>query len=115
MYINERDIRGWWRYEYMMYYVYRIEVDKKTRYVGFTQDIIVREKQHNYLCFKKRIKKDFYNKVRELYPNMDKVVLNIVKTFPTKIDAKRFECYLILSDYFTKKELWQRVPRIADF
>lgn len=97
-----------------MYYVYRIEINKRTRYIGFTQDIITREKQHNYLCFKQEKKKELYNRVRNLHPSLKKFELNIVKTFGTKIEAKRFECFLILHDYFGKKELWQRIPRITD-
>lgn len=97
-----------------MYYVYRIEIDKRTRYVGFTQDINLRQKQHNYLCFKQGKRKELYNKVRRLYPNEKSFELNIVKTFMTKTEAKRFECFLILHDYFGKKELWQRIPRISD-
>lgn len=97
-----------------MYYVYRVMIDKKVRYVGYTQDIELRKKQHNYLCFKKMKSKILYNNIRRFYPEMKEIKLNIVKTFPTKVEAKRFECYFILHDYFNKRELWQRVPRITD-
>ena len=97
-----------------MYYIYRIEIDKKIRYVGYTHDIESRKKQHNYLCFKKMKSKILYNKIRRNYPNITELKLNIVKTFTTKVEAKRFECWLILNDHFGSKELWQRVPRITD-
>ena len=97
-----------------MYYVYKIKIDNKTRYIGFTQDITTREKQHNYLCFNQKKKKELYNNVRVFHPSVKRFELCMVKTFRTKIEAKRFECFLILHDYFTKKELWQRIPRITD-
>lgn len=97
-----------------MYYVYRIEVNKKIRYVGYTNNIIIREKQHNYLCFNKNKKKDLYNKIRQIHPNIKELKLNTIRTFTTKVEAKRFECLLILNDHFGSRELWQRVPRITD-
>lgn len=95
-----------------MYWVYRIEIRNTTRYIGYTSDIDARQKQHNYLCFKKGMKKDLYNRIREI--RAGEIKLTAIKTFRTKVEAKRFECFLILSDYFGKKELWQRVPRITD-
>ena len=95
-----------------MHWVYRIEIAGVTRYVGYTQDIDSREKQHNYLCFKKAKKKVLYNNIR--MTNTREIKLLPVKTFPTIIEAKRYEAYLILNDYFNKKELWQHIPRIRD-
>jgi predicted GIY-YIG superfamily endonuclease len=97
-----------------MYYVYKIEINKVTRYIGYTGDIESRNKQHNYLCFKKMKSKILYNNIRKLYPSLKKINLSVVKVFSTKLEAKRFECFLILHDHFSKKELWQRIPRITD-
>jgi predicted GIY-YIG superfamily endonuclease len=95
-----------------MFWVYRIEVDGITRYIGQTKNIDAREKQHNYLCFKKNKKKVLYNNIRIVKQN--KIKLIPVKTFSTHIEAKRYEAFLILNDYFNKKELWQHIPKIKD-
>lgn len=97
-----------------MFYVYRIEIQSTTRYIGYTEDIIKREKQHNYLCFKKNKKKILYDNTKKVSPSLKGFELKIMKTFRTKIEAKRWECFLILNDYFNKKELWQHVPKITD-
>ena len=96
-----------------MFWIYRIDIDKKTRYIGYTEDIDRREKQHNYLCFSKHKKKQLYDNIKR-HTKATTITLTPIKTFRTKVEAKRYECFLILSDYFTKKELWQRVPRITD-
>jgi len=96
-----------------MYWVYRIEVDKITRYVGYTDDLTRREKQHNYLCFKVGKKKKLYDGIKEIKA-VGKIELTPIKTFRTKVEAKRYEAFLILNDYFNKKELWQHIPRISD-
>lgn len=96
-----------------MYYVYKIKVLGKTRYIGYTENIDIRQKQHNYLCFKKGKKKKLYDSIRTI-KDITKIDLITIKTFQTKIEAKRYECFLILNDYFTKKELWQNIPRITD-
>lgn len=97
-----------------MYWVYRIEISDKTRYIGYTANIETREKQHNYLCFKKGKKKVLYDNIRKERPRLNEIKLRAIKSFRTKVEAKRFECFLILNDYFNKKELWQKVPRITD-
>ena len=97
-----------------MHYVYKIEIIGKIRYIGYTQDIKSREKQHNYLCFSKGKNKILYNNIKRNFPMVNQIKLIVLKTFSTKLEAKRFECYLILNDYFTKRELWQRIPRITD-
>jgi predicted GIY-YIG superfamily endonuclease len=96
-----------------MFWIYRIDIDKKTRYIGYTEDIDRREKQHNYLCFSAGKNKELYNNIKKLSKTKT-ITLTPIKTFRTKVEAKRYECFLILNDYFTKKELWQRVPRITD-
>lgn len=95
-----------------MYWVYRIEVEGVTRYIGMTGDVYGREKQHNYLCFKKGKKKRLYDGIRR--GKEKEIKLIPIKTFGTKIEAKRWECFLILNDYFGKKQLWQLVPKITD-
>lgn len=97
-----------------MYYVYRIEVENTTRYIGYTENLEIRKKQHNYLCFKTQKKKILYQSIRKL-KTMSQIELIPIKSMKTKIDAKRYECFLILNDYFNKKQLWQKVPRITDF
>jgi len=96
----------------MTYTVYRIVVSDKTRYVGLTNDIERRQKQHNYLCFRSQKKKILYEEIRKV--GMEKIELIKIRTFRTKVEAKRFECFLILQDHFNKAELWQKIPRISD-
>jgi predicted GIY-YIG superfamily endonuclease len=96
-----------------MYWVYRVEVLGTTRYIGYTDDLTRREKQHNYLCFKVGKKKKLYDGIKKS-PGIKTIELTPIKTFRTKIEAKRYEAFLILNDYFNKKELWQHIPKITD-
>jgi len=96
----------------MKYDVYKITIDGTTRYVGYTGDLKQRQNQHNRL-YKIGKKKILYNNLRRRNYEGE-LNLEVIKTFTTKVRAKRYECYLILKDYFTKNELWQRVPRITD-
>lgn len=95
-----------------MYFVYQIKVLDKIRYIGYTENLIKREKQHNYLCFKRDKKKELYDNIKKT--NQVKINLEVIKSFNNKVEAKRYECLLILEDYFTNKELWQQVPKISD-
>lgn len=97
----------------MSYFVYVIKIKGIVRYIGMTNDLVMREKQHNYL-FSKGKKKILYDKIRVLNKDIKNIKIEMVKAFDKKEDAKRWECYLILADYFNKKQLWQRVPRISD-
>lgn len=97
-----------------MYYVYKILIDNQIRYIGYTKDMAIREKQHNYLCFTARKNKILYNNIRKDFPNIKQIKLKLVKRLPDKLTAKRYECLLILTDYFSQRKLWQRVPRITD-
>ena len=95
-----------------MYFVYQIKVLDKIRYIGYTENLIKREKQHNYLCFKRDKKKELYDNIKKT--NQVEINLEVIKSFNNKVEAKRYECLLILEDYFTNKELWQQVPKISD-
>jgi predicted GIY-YIG superfamily endonuclease len=96
----------------MPFFVYKIQIEKQTRYIGHTNDIHRRSVEHNRGCFKKPQKKIFYEKVRET--DCQILELQILKTFRTKTEAKRYEALLILMDYFGGKQLWQKVPNISD-
>jgi len=95
-----------------MFWVYGIKISGTWRYIGMTGNIEKRQKEHNYYCFKKLGKKQLYNEVRNT--DIKNLKLIKIKNFGRKVDAKRYECYLILKDYFTMGNLWQRVPRISD-
>ena len=98
-----------------MYWVYRVEVLGTTRYIGYTDNLIRREKQHNYLCFKACKNKKLYDGIKKIKEIKNKKIeLTPIKTFRTKVEAKRYEAFLILNDYFNKKELWQHIPRRSD-
>lgn len=94
-----------------MFYVYKIEINNIIRYYGITNDIKKRTYQHNY-HLKKGANKDLYNNIRKI--NITSINLDEVKIFKKRIDAKRYECLLILTDYFNNQELWQKVPNISD-
>ncbi|NBR22895.1 MAG: hypothetical protein EBU08_03745 [Micrococcales bacterium] len=96
------------------YTVYEIWISGRRRYVGFTKDLIQRQKQHNRLCFKTDYKKDLYNNIRKWHPELKEVMLIESRKFKDKVEAKRWECLLILDDHFSVKDLWQKVPRISD-
>lgn len=97
----------------MIYWVYEIKIKGIRRYVGITNDIVKRQKQHNYLM-KKMTKKMLYNMIKKTSGDDYYISLEKLKPFKTKVDARRFECLIILNDYFGQKALWQRVPRISD-
>lgn len=98
----------------MSYFVYEIEIAGTTRYIGYTENPQKREKQHNYLCYKKNKSKQLYQKIRDNHNDVLEIRLAVVKEFKSKIDAKRWECLMILEDYFNERRLWQQVPRISD-
>ena len=95
------------------WFVYKVEIDDIVRYIGFSGDIIRREKNHNYLCFKRLDKKILYEKIRS-ETHSKEIKLQVIKEFSKETDARRYECFLILKDYFAKKQLWQKVPQITD-
>jgi predicted GIY-YIG superfamily endonuclease len=91
-----------------MYYVYRIKVDGVTRYIGITNNPGRRQKEHRR-DYEKGDAKYFYRMTREVSPET-RYELEIVKEFDLLIDAKRWECFLILKDWFSKRQLWQSQP-----
>jgi predicted GIY-YIG superfamily endonuclease len=95
-----------------MFSVYVIKLGDVVRYVGYTGNLKLREKQHNY-HYKKGTKKELYDNLR-LFSYNDELVLEEIKSFNLEIEAKRFECKMILDDYFFRRELWQKVPNITD-
>lgn len=96
-----------------MYYVYQIKIKNAVRYIGMTNDLHRRELEHNNHCFKKDVEKVLYNKIRDT-TNLTEIKLEVIKTFKTRTEAKRWECLLILIDHFKSKKLWQKVPSISD-
>lgn len=95
-----------------MFAVYKISHKGIRRYVGFTDNLERRKKQHNYLCFKVGKKKLLYDNLRK--DNCEIIHLEATHFFKTRIEAKRYEALLILTDYFSERLLWQKVPRISD-
>lgn len=96
----------------MKWFVYKIEFGGIVRYIGKTGDMVVREKNHNYLCFKKLQNKILYNEIRS--GGLGEIKLIKLKEFNSELDARRWECMLILKDYFGERNLWQMVPNIND-
>lgn len=81
-------------------------------YVGYTGSLKTRQYQHNRL-FNNGYKKDLYSYLRDINFK-DKIELIPIKEFKKKIDAKRWECLMIIQDYFGDKVLKQKVPNISD-
>lgn len=95
-----------------MFYVYQIKIKNTIRYIGMTNDLHRRELEHNNQCFRKDVEKLLYINIRKT--NIKKIELEIVKTFKTRTEAKRYECLLILLNHFKANNLWQKVPSISD-
>lgn len=100
-----------------MTHVYDIRDDKdNVIYIGLTGNIKRREYQHNYNLRKGKENKlyDYFSSsVKDLSDNSI-IKLNIIKSFKNRVEAKRYECMLILIDYFTDRNLKQKVPNISD-
>ena len=97
------------------YVVYCIRIHGVIRYIGRTNCPIRRQLQHRN-DFKKMTNKLLFINIIHHYPDFrsDDIILEIIKSFKSEVEAKRFECYLILGDYFKDKNLWQKVPNITD-
>ncbi len=96
-----------------MYWIYGIKIMGQLRYIGITKDLERRQKEHNHLCFVKKWKKKILYK-EILLTDIKFIKLHIIKKMPNKLEARRYECLLILKDHFGGKKLWQKVPRISD-
>jgi len=90
-----------------MNFVYEIIIDGVRRYVGITNNIKRRQSQH--IRDLKSKDKYLYKMIRENSPETI-ISLNIIAQFDNKGDAARWECKLILDDYFSDKNLWQSFP-----
>jgi predicted GIY-YIG superfamily endonuclease len=91
-----------------MFFVYEIVIGGVRRYVGYTNNIKRRQSQH-VRDYQKGSPKYLYLMTAKTAPKTI-YQLNVLRQFPNKGDAQRYEAYLILKDYFTKKELWQSFP-----
>lgn len=100
------------KYKDKTFIVYSIVVNGITMYIGHTNNLHRREIQHNSR-YKTGEIKELYNKLREMNYT-DRIELNLIKTFDTKVDAKRWEMLEILKNYFSKFTLYQNIPIIMD-
>jgi len=97
-----------------MYSVYKIEVNGVCLYIGHSKDLKRREYQHNYL-YKKGAKKALYDYLRECeYEGY--IELIEIGRYKKKVEAKRYEMYLILQYLFieTDNPLFQLKQKIAN-
>ena len=94
----------------MTYTVYKIQIDGVARYIGHTNNLKRRQTQHNYL-FRKGKSKLLYDNIKD---KTTELILIPIKEFKSKVEAKRWECLLILLDHFGEKLLWQKPPQIKD-
>lgn len=95
-----------------MYLVYQIKIDGVVRYVGYTNNLKRRQTQHNYLL-KIGKKKALYDNIRMNKENFS-IKCEAIRQFNNKVEAKRFECLMILMDHFNNKNYYQKVPNISD-
>jgi predicted GIY-YIG superfamily endonuclease len=100
----------------MKNYVYKIEYGGEVVYIGRTNNLTRREKEHNRFLRSpenpKTKSKVLYQFLLESGCNSVKLVL--IKEFKNKVESKRFECLLILLDWFSGRRLKQKVPNISD-
>lgn len=92
----------------MNYFVYEIKIDGLRRYVGITNNVKKRQTQHNY-GLRKDLKKYLYKMIRDINPEY-KIELEVISECSNKLEASRLECFIILNDYYDKKELFQAPP-----
>ena len=89
------------------FFVYEVVVNGMRRYVGYTNNIKRRKKQH-YKGINSGQKKVLYNSIREV--KNAQIEINVIGVFDKSLEAKRWEAYLVLGDYFGDKNLWQSIP-----
>jgi len=99
--------------------VYGIEICGIQVYIGRTNNLHRRQLQHNNICYNennKQYNKDLYKYIRKIYPTKTKFKLTPIKEFNKLVEAKRYEMYLILTNYFSDNpKLIQKVPSISDY
>ena len=91
-----------------MYSVYEIKIDDVVRYIGITNNLKRRQKEHNK-SFRVDPKKFLYKKIKEYHQEID-LSLEPIYEYENKLEASRMEAKLILDDYFGEKKLWQAPP-----
>jgi len=95
----------------LMFTVYRINHKKKAIYIGYTNNIDRRCKEHNY-HLKKGTMKEMYDYLRK--KKVSKIVLEPLRTFKSKTEAKRFEMLMILMYHFGTYRTLNKIPNISD-
>jgi hypothetical protein len=90
-------------------FVYKIVIDGFIRYIGVTNNIKRRQKEH-IRAFNKGDMKYLYKMMRESLLDEKYIVLETISDELSIIDARRLEAKIILDDYFTNKNLWQSAP-----
>jgi predicted GIY-YIG superfamily endonuclease len=94
-----------------MYNVYRISNRNNVIYIGYTNDLTRRSKEHNY-HLNKGTSKQLYDFLRK--KQIRSIKLELLKKFKTRTEAKRFECMLILMYHFAGHSTLQKIPSISD-
>jgi len=90
-------------------FVYRIVIDGYVRYVGVSNNVVRRGKEH-VRAFKKGDSKYLYKKMREGGLDESYLILEVISDELTILDARRLEAKIILEDYFSGKYLFQSAP-----
>ena len=92
------------------FYIYQIIHKKHVLYIGQTDNLNRREKQHNY-HLKKGTHKELYNYLREI--GITQIKLKVIKEVNSRTEAKRIEIFLILTAHFKNRKLFQKIPSIG--
>lgn len=90
-------------------WVYKIEIDGITRYIGITNNVKRRQSQHN-TGLKGDDRKELYCFLRE--QGIYQIELIPIIECEDRTTAKRLEMHMILSDWVGNRELKQSVPGI---
>jgi len=101
----------------MIYSVYTIQHNNKIIYIGRTNNLKRREKEHIRALNNPKHKqhnKELYKWLRE--QKTDVIQLLTYKEFKSKVESKRLELFLILQYHFSAnpKQLRQTIPAIKD-
>tara|TARA_R110002050_G_scaffold74369_3_gene159590 strand:- start:3333 stop:3668 length:336 start_codon:yes stop_codon:yes gene_type:complete len=96
--------------------VYLLSYNNIELYIGMSKDPLKRLKQHQYSLNKGDLK-PLYNHLRESGITILDLDLSILKTFKTRVQAKRYECYILLKQYFEndfEMITFNKIPNISD-